>query len=344
MIINATYFTSIYYNNGTTTNGKPVYISDDHFVLSYGEVWGFVDPASSQSYGQEVSVSLGELDWPENHGDWAFMSPLQMINRLTICCPEEPFIPPDPVDCVWEYEEWGDCSATCGGGVRSRSITIITRAVGNGIWCPDPLIETESCNTVPCAVDCVWEWTIWSTCSATCGGATRTRNVVVITQPSNGGQECPTDTLEQEICAPDPCPTNAPTGPPDVDCDWYWTEWSSCSTTCGPGIESRMVVVNTFAVGNGEACPAISFETRTCELVPCTNRPTTSPVCAPLYDNCDYLDDVNEQLICLKQRITQLEEENADNQNQLQVYDETCANVYANIERILQGTCEELCT
>ena len=58
------------------------------------------------------------------------------------------------------------------------------------------------------AVDCVWgEYGEWSTCSATCGGGTRTRTRPEDTLASNGGSPCTGLATETDPCNPDACPS-----------------------------------------------------------------------------------------------------------------------------------------
>ena len=55
------------------------------------------------------------------------------------------------VDCVWgDFGNWGDCSATCGNGKRSRTRTISTPASGNGADCIGDATEQETCNNGEC--------------------------------------------------------------------------------------------------------------------------------------------------------------------------------------------------
>ncbi len=107
---------------------------------------------------------------------------------------------PCPVDCiVSEWNEWGTCSAICGGGTQARTRTIVTPPANGGAECP-ALSEEQACNTQPCVipVDCVVSsWSVWGTCSASCGGGTQVRTRTIITPPANGGAECPALTEEQ---------------------------------------------------------------------------------------------------------------------------------------------------
>ena len=54
-----------------------------------------------------------------------------------------------PIDCKYTLSDWGDCSATCGGGTMSRTMTIEQQPLYGGKECPN--IElTTSCNDSAC--------------------------------------------------------------------------------------------------------------------------------------------------------------------------------------------------
>ena len=57
---------------------------------------------------------------------------------------------PCPVDCqVSAWSAWSECSASCGGGVRTRTRDIIQPAENGGMQCPD-LEQSEACNVQAC--------------------------------------------------------------------------------------------------------------------------------------------------------------------------------------------------
>ena len=180
-----------------------------------------------------------------------------------------------PINCeVSEWSEWsnfGSCSADCGGGKqqqeRTRSIT--TNASNGGTACPTNLKETKEidCNTQACPINCeVSEWSSWSnvgSCSKTCGGGKqsqeRTRSITK--NAANGGTACPTNLREtKEIdCNTQACPINCEVS--------EWSEWSnfgSCSKTCGGGKQQqeRTRSITTNAANGGTACPTNLRETK----------------------------------------------------------------------------------
>merc|ERR1712200_62930 len=55
-----------------------------------------------------------------------------------------------PADCkVEDWSSWTKCSATCGGGTKTRGRGVVQEAENGGAVCP-ALEEEESCNTDQC--------------------------------------------------------------------------------------------------------------------------------------------------------------------------------------------------
>ena len=56
------------------------------------------------------------------------------------------------------------------------------------------------------AVDCVWgEYGKWTTCSANCGGGSRTRTRPEATTAENGGAPCSGSSIDTEVCNTEAC-------------------------------------------------------------------------------------------------------------------------------------------
>jgi len=68
-----------------------------------------------------------------------------------------------------------------------------------------------------------------------------------------------------------PCNTQA--CPMPVDCAVSaWSDWSTCSATCGGGTQTRSRTVNTPAANGGMACPALT-DSQACNTNPCPPPP-----------------------------------------------------------------------
>ena len=198
---------------------------------------------------------------------------------------------------VWtEWSSFGDCSVTCGLGLKTR-----TRS------CPDKSCfgadrENMDCDSGLCPM---WgEWSSFSSCSVSCGNGFEQR-----TRSCLNGDGCPGPNEEQSACDAGSCPTWSEWGPfaescsvtcggglkertrtcsnsdSDLDCDGTnkeltscneqdcpsWTEWSSfgeCSVTCGLGQKTR----TRSCPGN--SCDGPNRETMTCDAGLCENDDT----------------------------------------------------------------------
>ncbi|XP_078487952.1 uncharacterized protein LOC100179634 isoform X3 [Ciona intestinalis] len=157
-----------------------------------------------------------------------------------------------------DWTQWSGCSASCGGGRRSH--TRVCDSPGD-VGCVGSDTESEGCEPEPCPA---WlEWTPWGPCSDECGGGISTRDRTC-TNGRPGQQGCVGGFQEARICNTQACASWA-----------EWTQWGSCSLTCGGGIQER-----TRRCINGnpgeEGCPGLALEGQACSTNPC-------PVCMPNY-------------------------------------------------------------
>ena len=108
------------------------------------------------------------------------------------------------------------------------------------------------------AVDCEWNsWSSWTTCSTTCdaGIQSRTRTKSRVESPSG---ICEGSANEQKSCKIKSCP-----------CVWGdWSSWSSCSTTCDAGIESR-TRTKIRVESPGGICEGSANDQKSCKIQPC---------------------------------------------------------------------------
>lgn len=140
--------------------------------------------------------------------------------------------------------------STCKG--ETRICTIVN---------DNPTISGSYTNPT-CVQNCYGEW---SSCSASCGGGTRTFTRLVEKNP--WGAACSNQNGDTEVCNAQPCPAI-------VDCQGTW---GSCSATCGGGTQD--FTVTTPAANGGLACPT---SPRACNEQSCA-----TPVnCQGSWGNC----------------------------------------------------------
>mmetsp|Transcript_10485 Transcript_10485/g.18949 ORF Transcript_10485/g.18949 Transcript_10485/m.18949 type:complete len:841 (+) Transcript_10485:111-2633(+) len=174
---------------------------------------------------------------------------------------------PCPINCVWaDWREWGSggtCSASCGGGVQTRT-RFFRPAYFAGLPCDGNSSETRVCNDQPCPVDCeLGDWADWQDgmCSASCGGGLMRRTRPVLHE-NFGGHTCAGNAEEARPCNEQACP---------VDCQWTpWSTWSHCSTSCGEGLSRRTRHPQVQASHGGQPCTHASIEELVCNgHLPC---------------------------------------------------------------------------
>jgi len=115
---------------------------------------------------------------------------------------------------------------------------------------------TTTTTTTQAPQNCAGVWGGWRSCSASCGGGTQSRSFAVQRNPAYGGSSCPSHQSQQ--CNADACP---------VDCVGAWAAWSTCSSPCGGGQQTRRHVITTQAADGGVQCP--SPESQQCSPLPC---------------------------------------------------------------------------
>jgi len=112
----------------------------------------------------------------------------------------------NPQACLtynWAQSGFGACSATCGGGTQTQTVTCkdnLGNTVNNSFCTGAMPATTQTCNPQAC-ITYSWKQLGWSACSATCGGGTQTQSVVC--QDSNG------NTVANSYCASFPMPVTA---------------------------------------------------------------------------------------------------------------------------------------
>eukprot|EP00397_Hematodinium_sp_SG-2012_P006578 GEMP01006612.1.p1 GENE.GEMP01006612.1~~GEMP01006612.1.p1 ORF type:complete len:1075 (+),score=211.21 GEMP01006612.1:97-3225(+) len=194
-----------------------------------------------------------------------------------------PLHPEAKVDCkLSQWEHWQPCTKTCGGGIRSRSRTVIRPPANGGSPCKDYLEEVEGCAAEECKeaiftpapalqgeLDCKWSnWDEWGACSASCGGGQKMRQRQITTMPNSKGVPCQTQaSMEVSSCNTQGCECQ--------DCTWGpWSEWAACSCT---GIQEKHRSIQTHFNHCGKPCVGPKVTTKSCH-----------PDCAKHPINCEW--------------------------------------------------------
>lgn len=156
------------------------------------------------------------------------------------------------VSCVtfgWSATEWSGCETLeCGSAFSSRSVSCLG---SNGVtiessYCDGSApIENLACSavTADCStlVNATWNWGEWTSCSASCGSGHETRDRWCI--GSDG-------VVDDTNCDCDNMPTYRECNLGSCETmEWSTTGYSTCSTTCGTGFESRTVTCVSSARG-----------------------------------------------------------------------------------------------
>uniref|UniRef100_A0A3B3U592 Uncharacterized protein n=1 Tax=Poecilia latipinna TaxID=48699 RepID=A0A3B3U592_9TELE len=153
-----------------------------------------------------------------------------------------------PVDGQWSsWTPWSRCSVSCGAGLQSRyRFCSSPQRSGSGLPCLGPHREDQVCIVPPCdlikifcnissVVDGAWSRWTWTECSVPCGGGvTFRRRLCDNPAPQAGGRGCLGTAEQKKDCNMQMCTGSHSVGP------WLlWSQWSSCSVSCGGGQQSR---------------------------------------------------------------------------------------------------------
>ncbi|CAJ0579573.1 unnamed protein product, partial [Mesorhabditis spiculigera] len=170
--------------------------------------------------------------------------------------PKCPATQTEPPTGRWIAQKWTECSATCGGGWRTRVVSCSARQCDVA---RRPL-DAERCGADACpapAANYTWQLPPWSACSVTCGAGEVRREVwcedksrTKCSRTCGKGQrtrivECVSDVSEM-VLADEKCPEALrPTA--TIRCRvqpcarWRAKPWGQCSETCGVGVQTRKI-------------------------------------------------------------------------------------------------------
>ncbi|XP_053386636.1 SCO-spondin-like [Mercenaria mercenaria] len=169
------------------------------------------------------------------------------------------------VDGHWsEWLEWTSCNASCGNGTQSRTRLCNSPAPQNGGQnCKGTNRETQTCFSKQCPIDGGWSVYTTYTCSVTCGrGQQISLRDCNNPSPQFGGKDC--EGLSHKIteCNLTPCA---------IDGSWgVWSNWTSCSTSCGSGRQTRARLCDSPSPQyGGYNCSGNNTQTQLCHNPEC---------------------------------------------------------------------------
>nr|CAD7402180.1 unnamed protein product [Timema poppensis] len=173
------------------------------------------------------------------------------------------------------WSPWSDCSTTCGPGEQTR-MRECEGGAGPGSVDPDDCQgesqQVQTCHMSVCQIDGGWsDWSDWTSCSESCGRATRRRyRKCDSPAPAYGGRPCLGSDGQQEYCHQSPCPIHG---------NWSdWSGWSDCTAPCDEGTKYRVrECTNPAPAYGGDNCEGPNMETTSCNAHKCPVDGNWSP-------------------------------------------------------------------
>uniref|UniRef100_A0A8C0XZ36 Spondin-1 n=1 Tax=Cyprinus carpio carpio TaxID=630221 RepID=A0A8C0XZ36_CYPCA len=187
------------------------------------------------------------------------------------------------------WSDWGECSVSCGVGMRSRQRMLKTPVEPS--LCSDELEQVEKCMLPECTTDCMLsEWSAWSECNKSCGKGHMIRSRMVKLEPQFGGMPCP-ETVQRKKCRIRKCtrgsrasekrkrqeasdrrrakPSRESVAEESSACPIRsWSSWTECTKPCSGGIQER--VMNVKRKGkSSQPNHCKNKEIRVCNVHPC---------------------------------------------------------------------------
>jgi hypothetical protein len=174
---------------------------------------------------------------------------------------------------AWVSSGWGACSATCGGGSQTQTVTCqLNGTTVDNSNCTDPMPATSQICNIESCTSSHWVTSGFSSCSVSCGGGTQTQTAVcenaanTVTVSSQCPQPAP---VTSQACNTQAC---ASPPPPPVTYAWNAGTWGACSASCGGGAQARSVICQDSkgnTVANSNCTGAMPASTEACNSGAC---------------------------------------------------------------------------
>lgn len=193
--------------------------------------------------------------------------------------------------CVtnWYFTDWSNtCSAQCGPGVQRREVVCLTRGGvreggGGGDCVGDKPAEMKACNGGPCVPTTMWYGSPWTQCNVPCGNGTQRRDIICVQKMGNDFTVVPASECSHldKPAAVQECEMG------ECQPQWFTTEWSACSRSCGKGLQMREVRCLTSDKKHNHEC---DFDTKPeqeqiCNTIPCSPQ-VSDENCRDRRHNC----------------------------------------------------------
>ncbi|KAK5608408.1 hypothetical protein CRENBAI_026178 [Crenichthys baileyi] len=152
--------------------------------------------------------------------------------------------PRETLTYIYRAGVYGECSATCDGGVQYRSVECLVQDPSNPrvvdeSYCVDQRLQRplsqQACNMHPCAA-AEYSVSSFSVCSVTCGEGQQTRDVVCVGARGEHLRDHACRGLARpasvQTCRRPAC---------HVHITWHVTELGLCTRSCGGGVRERKI-------------------------------------------------------------------------------------------------------
>ncbi|XP_074851616.1 A disintegrin and metalloproteinase with thrombospondin motifs 6 isoform X2 [Carettochelys insculpta] len=196
----------------------------------------------------------------------------------------------EPCPPEWFIGDWSECSKTCDGGIRTRTVLCI-RKIGpseeetlDNINClTHRPIEKEPCNNQSCPPQ--WVALDWSECTPKCGPGFRHR--IVLCKSSDLSKTFPAAQCQEESKPPVRIRCSLGRCPPPR---WVTGDWGQCSAQCGLGQQMRTVQCLSYTGQASTECPET---VRPPSMQQCESKCDSTPI-----SNTEECKDVNKVAYC----------------------------------------------
>ncbi|KAJ6669890.1 hypothetical protein lerEdw1_000439 [Lerista edwardsae] len=196
----------------------------------------------------------------------------------------------EPCPPEWFIGDWSECSKTCDGGMRMRTVLCIRKigpseeeTLDSSHCLTHQPIEKESCNNQSCPPQ--WVALDWSECTPKCGPGFKHR--IVLCKSSDLSKTFPVAHCQEENKPPVRMRCSLGRCPPPR---WVTGDWGQCSAQCGLGQQMRTVQCLSYT---GQASSDCSDTVRPQSMQQCESKCDSTPI-----SNTEECKDVNKVAYC----------------------------------------------